>query len=246
MNPRTRLVLVAVGGVLLSAILFVVITKAFGWWEGFLKFMEEGDITMWFTLASGVVGLGITFERTYALYFLYSTHEEGLFQKVRNALTKGDTKSALDACQNKPHSALGRLYSVALRNADKSEEIIQDAVDEAGLAVLPPIEARITYLGMIANVATLLGLLGTIIGLIKAFSGLGFVDPSQKQFLLAHGIAIAMHNTALGLLVAIPHLVFQAVLHGRATALLERIDEYTVKLINLLAALQEKRRAGAA
>lgn len=243
MSVRIRLLAVAIGSVLVSALIFYGITKAGGWWEGFLKFMEEGDITMWFTLASGLVGLAITAERFYALYFLYAVNEESLFTRIRNALTKGDLKAAQAICEEKPHGALARLYSVALKNAEKSEEMIQDAVDEAGLAVLPPIETRITYLGMIANVATLLGLLGTIIGLIKAFSGLAFVDPSQKQFLLAHGIAIAMHNTALGLLVAIPHLVVQAILHGRATAMVERIDEYTVKLVNLLAALQEKRRA---
>lgn len=243
MSPRFRLFLVSTIGVVISALIFYGITKSLGWWEGFLKFMEEGDITMWFTLASGVVGLAITYERAYALYFLYSTNEERLFSQVRNALTKGDTKTALSLCEQKPYSALGRLYAVAIKNSDKSEELIQDAVDEAGLAVLPPIETRITYLGMIANVATLLGLLGTIIGLIKAFSGLAFVDPSQKQYLLAHGIAIAMHNTALGLLVAIPNLILQAILHGRATAMVERVDEYTVKLINLLTALQEKRRA---
>jgi len=129
-----------------------------------------------------------------------------------------------------------------LLKANQPERVIQDAVDEADLEVLPLLQARTPYLSMIANVATLMGLLGTILGLIAAFAGLAHADPSQKQTVLAQGIAIAMNTTAFGLIVAIPCMVSHALLQGRTNSMIQSIDTYSVKLINILTALQKKQQ----
>jgi len=99
---------------------------------------------------------------------------------------------------------------------------------------VPAIDKRVSYLSTLANIATLLGLLGTIQGLIQAFAAVGVADPSQKAFLLANGISVALYTTAFGLIVAIPMLAGYTVLQAKAHRLIDEIDEFSVKLINLL------------
>jgi biopolymer transport protein ExbB/TolQ len=123
-----------------------------------------------------------------------------------------------------------------LTRANKGPEEIQNAVEEATLEILPIITKRTTLLQQLANIATLLGLLGTILGLIQAFEALQNADipPDQRQSLLARGIAIAMNTTAFGLMIAIPCLCAQIFLTGVTKKILDEIDQYSVKLENLL------------
>jgi biopolymer transport protein ExbB/TolQ len=111
---------------------------------------------------------------------------------------------------------------------------IQNAIDEAALEVIPSVDKRVPYLSTLANVATLLGLLGTIQGLIQAFSAIAVADPSQKAALLAKGISIALYSTASGLVVAIPMLIMFTILQSKSQKIVDEIDEFSVKLVNLL------------
>ena len=115
-----------------------------------------------------------------------------------------------------------------------SNEEIQNAVDETALRELPKIQRRTHYLSLIANVATLMGLLGTITGLISAFNALATADPAQKATLLALGISQAMNTTAFGLMVGIPNMIAFSVLSSKANILIEDIDESSVRLLNFL------------
>lgn len=206
----------------------------------FMKVMNEGGIFMWFILIAFGFGVLLIVERMAALYGKYNVNGEKLFEEVRQKVAKGDIKGAVAACEAKPNAALSQVMAAALAKAGQSEEIIQDAVEEVDLEILPKLQARTPFLNMIANVATLMGLLGTILGLIAAFAGLATADPSQKQAVLASGIAIAMNTTAFGLIAAIPCMVAHSVLMGRTNTMIQRIDEYSVKLINLLVATQKK------
>lgn len=206
----------------------------------FMKVMNEGGIFMWFILIAFFFGVLLILERVAALYGKYNVDGEKLFDEVRQKLAKGDIKGAMAACEVKPNAALSRVMAAALAKAGQSEEMIQDAVEEVDLEILPKLQARTPFLNTIANVATLMGLLGTILGLIAAFAGLATADPSQKQAVLASGIAIAMNTTAFGLIAAIPCMVAHSVLMGRTNTMIQRIDEYSVKLINLLVAMQKK------
>ena len=100
--------------------------------------------------------------------------------------------------------------------------------------MIPDIDKRVSYLAMLANIATLLGLLGTIQGLIQAFQAVGSADPTQKASILAGGISIALYTTAFGLVVAIPILIAYSILQSKAHRLVDDIDEFSVKIINLL------------
>ena len=121
-----------------------------------------------------------------------------------------------------------------LERADRDDEGINTGLDIALSEIIPNLGKRLGYLSMIANVSTLLGLLGTIIGLIMAFAAVGDADPAQKQLVLAQGISMAMYTTALGLSVAIPTMVVYSFLHSRQNHLLEEVSEHASKVVDLL------------
>lgn len=196
--------------------------------------MNEGGIFMWFIFIGLIFLVLLTLERFFALNFKLSVNGERLYDTIEENVKAGNIGAAKEACETVGKTALGQILLSALDKAGQSEKIIQDAVDEADLRVAPQINARTGYLSMIANVSTLLGLLGTIIGLIQAFASLAQADPSQKQVALANGISIAMNTTAFGLIVAIPGMVIFALLMGKTNKLVEDIDLYSVKTINLL------------
>ncbi len=205
----------------------------------FMKIMNEGGPFMWLILITFGFGLVIIIERCAALFGKLNVNADAFFEDIREKVVKGDIKGAMAVCDEKEGAALSTVLKAALQRAGQSERVIQDAVDEADLEVLPKIQARTAYLSMIANVATLMGLLGTILGLISAFAGLAHADPSQKQAVLASGIAIAMNTTAFGLIAAIPCMVSHSLLMGRTSGMIQKIDQYAVKLINLLVATQK-------
>ncbi|RMF17128.1 MAG: MotA/TolQ/ExbB proton channel family protein [Candidatus Dadabacteria bacterium] len=206
----------------------------------FMKTMNDGGPFMWAILVTFAFGIVIIVERTIALNLKLHVKPEPFFDEIRQNVLKGNIKGAIEVCERKPDAALSHVLKAALLKADQPERVIQDAVDEADLEVLPKLQARTPYLNMIANVSTLMGLLGTILGLIAAFAGLAHADPSQKQAVLASGIAIAMNTTAFGLIAAIPCMIAHALLMGRTNSVVQKVDEYAVKLINLLIGLQKK------
>ncbi len=110
------------------------------------------------------------------------------------------------------------------------------------MEIVPRLEKRTHYLATLANVVTLLGLLGTIIGLIKAFTAVAAVNPSEKSELLSASISIAMNNTAFGLMVAIPFLLMHAFLQARTSEIVDSLEAAKVKFLNLIE--QRKPSAG--
>ena len=115
-------------------------------------------------------------------------------------------------------------------------------MDQEALSQLPPLEKRTGYLAMLGNVATLMGLLGTISGLIKSFAAVSFADPSEKAALLSRGISEAMNCTAFGLLCAIPALLVYSLLQGKTQSLLDDINETTVTVLNMITSNRDKFR----
>jgi biopolymer transport protein ExbB/TolQ len=129
-----------------------------------------------------------------------------------------------------------------LTRADASEGELRSAVDETVLGVYPELTKRSGYLPMLANVSTLMGLLGTIQGLIQAFDAVANATAESRQTLLADGIGVAMYTTFAGLVVAIPTLVLHSIIVARTTKIMDEVDQYALKTVNLLGA----RRRGAA
>ncbi len=206
-------------------------------WQWFLDKMNKGGTFMWFILLAGLYAIGQSIERIYALYFKYSINGKAFWEIIRKHVMTNNIRQAITTCEAKSQAALPQILKAALERADGTEREIQDAVDEAALEVVPKLQKGLPFISMIANVATLLGLLGTILGLIQAFRSLAVAtNQTQKSVMLAQGISIAMYTTAFGLIVAIPTLIIFTILQAKANAIMEDIDLYSVKLINLLVA----------
>ncbi len=173
--------------------------------------------------------LAIIVERVYYLYFRYDVKADKIWPEILNHLKKGDIKGAIQIAND---VTVPFFYVIrhALENIDTGR--IQDFAMEAQFEVEPELTRRVGYISLLANVATLLGLLGTITGLIAAFMGVAAADPGEKQKKLASGIATAMNTTAFGLIVAIPCLIAYSILQAKADYILNRVEEYSKKLVD--------------
>jgi biopolymer transport protein ExbB/TolQ len=156
--------------------------------------------------------------------------------QIQKLVMANNIDRAIKLCNAAPSAALPRVIKAGLTRANKGPDEIQNAVEEATLEIVPIVTKRTTVLQQIANIATLLGLLGTILGLIAAFEALKNpnIPADQRQSMLAGGIAMAMNTTAFGLIVAIPCLIFQVFLTSVTKKIIDEIDQYSVKLENLL------------
>jgi len=200
------------------------------------KFYSDGGFWMHPILAMSVVGLGVIIERFIFLYFKYNINAAAFMGQIQKLVMANNIDRAIKLCNAAPAAALPRVIKAGLTRANKGPEEIQNAVEEATLEIVPIVTKRTTLLQQLANIATLLGLLGTILGLITAFDALQSADipPDKRQQLLARGISIAMNTTAFGLMVAIPCLMAQVFLAGVTKKIIDEIDQYSVKLENLL------------
>ena len=163
-----------------------------------------------------VASVVLIVDRIIALYFTTSTDKESFLKGLREHIYRGDLDRAISFCASQRKAPLVSVIKAGLINVPKGEADVQAAMDEATLRESPKIERRTGYLAMIGNVATLLGLLGTIVGLISAFGAVATASPSDKATILSRSISEAMNCTAFGLLTAIPALVAYSVLQGRS------------------------------
>ena len=197
---------------------------------------RTGGIWMYLILVISVIAIGIIIERFIFLFFKYNINANAFMAQIQKLVMAGNIDRAIKLCNAAPSAALPKVVKAGLTRANKGEIAIQNAIEEATLEVVPMISRRTPALLALANVATLLGLLGTILGLIEAFDALKDAPPEQKQELLAGGIALAMNTTAFGLIVAIPTLLAHLFLSGIQKKIVDEIDQYAVKLENLLVA----------
>jgi biopolymer transport protein ExbB len=203
-----------------------------------VNFFKEGGFFMYPVLLVASLGTAVVIER-----FIYISRAmvngEPLWQQIQKHLISHRVDDAIKLCQGKhqplPYVLLHGLKAV---KAAEPRDTLQQAMEEATLDVLPPLERRTPYLPILANVATLLGLLGTIIGVIKAFAAVSAADPSQKSILLAQGISTALNMTAFGLIVAIPLILIYAFMQSQTTKIIDSIDQYSTKLANLYTSRQ--------
>jgi biopolymer transport protein ExbB len=180
------------------------------------------------------VSLGITLERFLRLFFVYPINGARFMMDIKNHVLRDDFEGAIQLCNGAKDAALAQVLRAGLERANRSDEQIQNAIDAKSLEMIPKLERRLPYLGLIANIATLLGLLGTISGLISSFKAVALADAVKRQQVLSDGISEAMFATALGLVTAIFTMIAHSILSGRATLILEQIDEFGVKLLDLL------------
>lgn len=196
------------------------------------RFMNEGGIFMWIIAVVWCVGIAIAVERL-KHYFKYDIDGTSLMGNIKKNVISNQVQDAIQTCSESP-SLLAFVMKNGLKRANQSKEQIQDALEASILEVVPKIEKRLSYMALAANLSTLLGLLGTIQGLIQSFAAVAQAEASQKAQLLAEGIAVAMNTTALGLVSAISIMVVHSFLMARGEKMIQEIEENSVKLLDLL------------
>lgn len=155
--------------------------------------------------------------------------------QVEKLVVSNNIDKAVKLCNAAPKAALARVLRAGLTKANRGVLEIGNAIEEETLAVTPQVMRRVPALWSIANIAVLVGLLGTVVGLIRAFASLGQAAPEQKSELLATGISEALNNTAFGLFIAIICIGAHLVLSSRAKRIVEEIELHSLKLENMLA-----------
>ena len=201
---------------------------------------QLGGLMMHPIAISLAITIAIVFERLMRIVFQYNIDGTSFMFEVQKYVLANDIDGAIRLCNGAGRAALPRVIKAGLQRASRDEHQIQNAIDAASLEVIPKIEKRLHYLGLIANLATLLGLLGTISGLIYSFGEVAKAPAAERQNVLSAGIAEALNCTAFGLIVAITAMIFHSWLSSRAAVLVEEVDEYSVKLIDLLSARKYK------
>lgn len=199
-----------------------------------MKFILESGICGYLIVAVGVFGVAVIIERIKVLCFDFYLRSKEFIDPIQGLVLGDKIEQAITACSAYRKSPLVHVMKRILERANRDDEAISQGQEIAIAEVLPLLTKRLTYLAMFANVATLLGLLGTIQGLIMSFAAVSFADPSQKQAVLAQGISLAMNTTAMGLCVAIPLMMAYAFLNSRQNHLLEEVIEHSTKMVDLL------------
>jgi biopolymer transport protein ExbB len=195
-------------------------------------YFKTGGPFMLIILGTGVVILAIVLERFWVIARASSLNSGRFGADLEGMVTKGQTNNAVALCRKVSTPA----SEVALRIFGEANGAgrYQEAADEAATLVLPPLTRRLPHLTMLANVATLLGLLGTIFGLTTAFSAVGAADPSQRSAFLAAGISQALNTTSFGLIIAVPTLIGHGYLVSAVERIVDQVDEVSIRLVRAL------------
>jgi biopolymer transport protein ExbB/TolQ len=181
------------------------------------------------------LALAIIGERAWYMTTRYRVNTTQFINQVRTYVLEGKTEKAIKLCDTAGHIPLLQVVKSGLTQLERGDDAVLASLEETMSEVVPALERRTPMLWTLANIATLLGLLGTIRGLIRAFGAVGTIsDASQKTAILATGISEAMWNTFLGLLIAVICMVAHLYLHGRAKHHKHELERSVMKLENLV------------
>jgi biopolymer transport protein ExbB/TolQ len=203
-------------------------------YNSIVGFFQSGGLFMYPIMVVLALGLAIAIER-YVYLSLAKTRNQRLGNKLMPLLKEGKYRQvAADIASSR--TAISHIFSYGLSRARTSRrrDDVEIAMEEGLMETVPNLEKRTPYLATFANIATLLGLLGTIIGLIQAFTAVSSANASEKAALLSSSISVAMNTTAFGLMVAIPLLLIYAVLQTKTTQLVDSLEMASVKFLNML------------
>lgn len=203
---------------------------------GLIAALQHGGFATYLIAITLAFAFTFIIERFIRIYLQLNINGPSFMLEIQKYILANDVDGALRVCNATKNAALPRVIKAGLMRSSRSEEQIQNAIDAASLEVIPQLERNLPFLALIANIATLLGLLGTISGLIRSFASIANADPAQRQALLSAGISEAMYATAFGLVVAIGTMVAHSILSSKASRIVSDIDEHSVKLLDLLSA----------
>ena len=205
-----------------------------------IGFFVTGGPFMYPILLVFAVGTAIAIERFITLTTVTAKNQSA-WSKVQPALMNGDFDQAREMTTD-DDSTISQLLSMGLarQGAVRRREDIEIAMEEGMMEIIPQLEKRTPYVGLASSIATLLGLLGTIMGLIQAFTAVANANPAEKADLLSASISVAMNTTAFGLMVAIPLLVTSSVLTSKAGAIIDSLEMASVKALNVISAKTQR------
>jgi biopolymer transport protein ExbB/TolQ len=210
-----------------------------------IRFFQGGGEMMYPIAIVLVIGVAIAIERY--MYLTYtSLRNRSLWGEVAPLLAQGNFRQAVQVT-SKSDSAIGQIlsYGLARVQSARRRDDIEKAMEESLMDIVPRLEKRTHYIATFANLATLLGLLGTVIGLINAFAAVSTVNPAEKANLLSASISVAMNCTAFGLMTAVPLLLIHAVLQTKTTELIDSLEMASVKFLNAITERQTQAQAQA-
>jgi biopolymer transport protein ExbB len=197
-------------------------------------FFSTGGLFMYPILIVFAIGVAIAIER-YVTLSLITNKNRSVWEAIQPMLNRGDFDKAREATEKDP-STIAQVLSMGLarQGAVRRRDDIEIAMEESMMEIVPQLEKRTPYVALGANVATLLGLLGTIMGLIQAFTAVANANPAEKADLLSASISVAMNTTAFGLMVAIPLLITHTVLTSKTGQIVDGLEMATVKVLNVI------------
>ncbi|MDJ0849230.1 MAG: MotA/TolQ/ExbB proton channel family protein [Myxococcota bacterium] len=197
-------------------------------------FFVTGGPFMYPILVVFAVGAAIAVER-YITLSLVTARNQKAWSQVQPALMNGDFDEARELT-SQDDSAVSRLLAMGLarQGAVRRREDIEIAMEEGMMEIIPQLEKRTPYVALASSIATLLGLLGTIMGLIQAFTAVANANPAEKADLLSASISVAMNTTAFGLMVAIPLLITNTVLTSKTGEIVDSLEMASVKALNVI------------
>lgn len=195
-------------------------------------FFQQGGVFMYPIVIVLVLGTAIAVER-YVYLSAAGVSNRKLWQQLMPMVKSGNYAEAMNVA-GRSKVAIGNIlaYGLSRLSTARRRDDVEKAMEESLLETLPRIEKRTHYLATFANIATLLGLLGTIIGLIKAFTAVAAANPAEKADMLSASISVAMNTTAFGLMVAIPLLLAHTVLQSKTTEIVDSLEMAAVKFLN--------------
>jgi biopolymer transport protein ExbB len=200
-----------------------------------VAFFQKGGMFMYPILLVFAVGMAIAFERWLQLNRIW-TENQTIWNQLQPMLVKGEFDRARQMV-HKDKSSLAQMLGMGLarQGAVRRRDDIEIAMEESMMEIIPQLEKRTPYVALLSNIATLLGLLGTIMGLIEAFTAVANANPAEKADLLSASISVAMNTTAFGLMSAIPLLLFHSKLTSTTGEIVDSLEMASVKALNSLA-----------
>jgi len=202
---------------------------------GMASFFKQGGLAMYGILGIGVVAAAIALERFLVITGASVLNGKKLTNDVIAQISRGDLNAARNVSR-KSNAPAAQVVQAVLSVPELEESKLQSAAEDAAALAMPPLTRRLAHLNVLANISTLVGLLGTITGLITAFAAVGAADPSQRSAFLASGISMALNCTAFGLLVSIPTLLTQGFLVGLVEGIGEQVEESGIRVSRALLA----------
>jgi len=210
-----------------------------------VRFFSSGGLFMYPILLVFAVGVAIAVER-YVTLTLVTAKNQKMWDKVQPLLANGSFDKAREMT-NKDESTISQVLNMglALQGGVRRREDIEIAMEESMMEIVPQLEKRTPYVALASSIATLLGLLGTIMGLIQAFTAVANANPAEKADLLSASISVAMNTTAFGLMVAIPLLVTHAVLTSKTGDIVDSLEMASVKALNVFSRRAQRQQLAA-